>query len=451
MTPERPHYHFTPPTGWLNDPNGLIYDDGEYHLFYQWCKDVQADNLFMEWGHAVSADLVQWEHLPVALTYDELGAIWSGSAVKDAANACGLFANGGGLVAVFTHHNKDKAERQSIATSADRGRTWTKFAGNPVLGTDADRSFRDPKVFWHEPIGRWIMVVGVQHRLYASTNLRAWTPLGELPFRSECPDLFPVPFEHGGGSKWLLSLGGRSYVLGNFDGQSFTPETPALPVDEGMDFYATQSWDNVPDGRRVWIGWINNWKYASKLPDFGAQGFMSLPRTLELREIPGAGTRMVQKPVAELAALRGAPLRPAPAELPGVRLKAYELEAELRPAAGDRCGFSVRASADGRQETRIGYDAATGTIFIDRERAGHELLKGRMSSPLPLRDGRVKLRAFVDTLSVELFFNDGEAALTAHLMPGADDLGLAWFSDSGGSSCSALTVWPLKSGARQTV
>lgn len=443
MIPERPHYHFSPPTGWLNDPNGLIYFDGEYHMFYQWCANVKVDSLYMEWGHAVSKDLVHWEHLPVALTFDELGSIWSGSAADDSANTSGLFKNGGGLVAIFTHHNKDNAERQSIAASSDRGRSWTKYAKNPVLGTDADRSFRDPKVFWHAQTRRWIMVVGVQHRLYASPNLREWSLLGELPFKSECPDLFPVPFEHGGESKWLLSLGGRHYVLGAFDGNAFKPETEAIPVDEGMDFYATQSWENVPSGRRIWVGWINNWKYASKLPDFGAQGFMSVPRMMELRELPGVGPRLVQKPVAEMALRRTKALCPSAAELPGIRLKAFELEAVIRPTTGERCGFKVRTSPDGSQETVIGYDAAEGIIFIDRDRSGHELLKGRMSSKVPLRDGQVKLRAFVDTLSVELFINDGEAAMSAHIMPDSASQGLGWFSENGDSAPEAVAIWPL--------
>lgn len=441
---ERPHFHFSPTKGWLNDPNGLIFHQGEYHLFYQWCEMLKVDTNYMCWAHAVSKDLVHWEHLPVSLEPDELGAIWSGSAVNDANNTSGLFEKGGGLVAIFTHHSRADAERQSLAFSSDLGRTWTKYAKNPVLGSDADRDFRDPKVFWHEPSRRWVMVVGVRHRLYASENLRDWTHLSDTGFKSECPDLFPIPLEGRSGSKWLLSLGGREYVIGDFDGRTFHAESPALPVEAGLDFYATQSWECVPDGRRVWIGWVNNWKYSRAVPDFGALGFMSVPRTLELRDIPGSGLRLVQKPVAELSSLRSQVQRPTAGELArGLKAGAFEIEAELTPSAGDRCGFAVRTSENGSQQTLVGYDQASGTIFIDRDRSGLAVTNGTMSAPLPLRGGRVKLHAYVDTLSVEVFFNDGEAVLSAQIYPDAGSQGLRWFSENGKSGVEDVSLWPL--------
>jgi fructan beta-fructosidase len=271
MDTYRPLYHFSPVSGWLNDPNGLIWHDGEYHMFYQWHPSVDVDVAGMCWHHAVSPDVVHWQHLDIALEPDSLGAIWSGSAAADTDNTSGLFQGAGGFVAVFTHHAPSNAERQSLAYSADRGRTWTRYPGNPVLGDDACRDFRDPKVFWHAPTQRWIMIVGVEHQLFASPNLRDWTLLGKPGFKSECPDLFPLAIEGTDEILWGLSLGGRQVVIGTFDGRTFTPQSERVEVDAAPDFYAAQSWENVPGGRRIWIGWLNNWQYAQKLPPFGAR------------------------------------------------------------------------------------------------------------------------------------------------------------------------------------
>jgi fructan beta-fructosidase len=440
--PYRPHYHAAPQDGWMNDPNGLVYYAGEYHLFYQWCRAIGFEVNTMSWAHAVSSDLVHWKHLPLALEHDEKGAIFSGSAVIDSRNSSGLFGKDGGMVAIFTHHARNDAERQSIAYSSDRGRTWTKYAKNPVLGDDSKRDFRDPKVFWHEPTQRWIMIVGCAHQLFSSENLRDWKGLGPTKFSSECPDLFPVPIEGESGSKWLLSLGGREYCLGEFDGTAFKSESGPIEVDGGPDFYASQSWDGVANGRRIWIGWLNNWKYCRQVPEFGARGFMSVPRDLFLRRSADGALKLVQRPVPELAGLRGKETKLAAAALKnGQKLfssDAFELEAAI-PNPSGRCGFKVRSSAS--QETRIGYDAAAGCAFIDRERSGNPITAGRFQVPLKARNGKISLRIFVDSTSVEAFFNDGEAVISTLIYPDKET-GTEWFSENG-TAPEQAAWWPL--------
>lgn len=444
MSRYRPQYHFSAPAGWMNDPNGLVWHDGEYHLFYQWHPRVEVDGNRMYWHHAVSEDLVHWRHLDVALEPDALGSIWSGSAVVDAANTSGLFAGSGGMVAVFTHHAPaNSAERQSLATSDDRGRTWTKYAANPVLGDDTCRDFRDPKVFWHEPTRRWVMIVGVQQQLFASTNLRDWTRLGPTGFSSECPDLFGLSVEGTGETKWLLSLGGTDYVVGTFDGRAFQAESPALKVDAGPDFYAAQSWDNAPAGRRIWIGWLNHWRYAKQVPDFGARGILTIPRQLSLRRMADGQLRLVQRPVVELESLRG-PAGRIDSPPPGKKLAhgdRLEILARFTPAAGDCCGLKVLASKT--QETLIGYDSREGCAFLDREQSGLPVTAGRFTAPLAPRDEAVEMRIYIDRCCVEVFLNNGEAVITSQVYPDAGSTAVEWFSDNGKSNLEAMTVYPL--------
>jgi len=294
---DRPLVHFTAPSGWINDPNGLVYFEGEYHLFYQYIPhrpDGGVGGSFSpHWGHAVSADLVQWSHLPIALYPDHLGAIYSGSVVVDWHDTSGLFGGRSGLVAIFTHHNASSAplgpEVQSIAWSADRGRTWTAYPDNPVIANPGVRDFRDPKVFWHVPTGRWVMVVtygGDRVRFYSSANLRDWSQTGEFGAGQgaqsatwECPDLFELPVDgdprH---TYWVLNVStyhaaavsdrvGMQYFVGDFDGVTFRNANPAglvLTTDQGCDNYAAVTWSDVPanDGRRVMIGWMSDWAYA---------------------------------------------------------------------------------------------------------------------------------------------------------------------------------------------
>ncbi|MEX0609518.1 MAG: glycoside hydrolase family 32 protein, partial [Balneolaceae bacterium] len=304
----RPQFHFTPENNWMNDPNGLVYYDGEYHLFYQY-NPFGNQWGHMSWGHAVSEDLVHWEHLPVALKEENNIMIFSGSAVIDHKNSSGLGTlNNPPMVAIYTGNHTDKRlQDQRIAYSLDKGRTWAKFEGNPVIDENMG-VFRDPKVMWYEPRQKWIQSVaaGDRIKIYSSDNLIDWdfeSDFGPNVTATngvwECPDLFYIKTEDGDG-KWVMIVshgggindgpnGGSStqYYIGDFDGHSFTPEHQnILWLDFGIDNYAGITWSNIPeeDGRRIHIGWMGNWYYASSIPEYGWRGSMTFPREVTLQK-----------------------------------------------------------------------------------------------------------------------------------------------------------------------
>jgi fructan beta-fructosidase len=466
----RPAIHFTPESGWLNDPNGLVYYAGEYHLFYQYVPDIGGAGAAKSWGHAVSTDLVAWEHLPVALVLDELGAIWSGSAVVDPHDSSGFFDGGSGLVALFTHW-RDGVQAQSLAYSRDRGRTWTKYEGNPVIAAPELRVFRDPKVCWHAPTGRWVMVVtiGQSVRFYASPDLRAWRATGEFGAGHgsqggvwECPDLFPLPIEGADGAeRWVLlvSLNGpegswMEYFVGDFDGETFESAHPAgtvLPFDRGRDYYAAISWSDVPpeDGRRLTIGWMSNWRYARDLPTTPWRGALTVPRALALRQTP-AGPRIVQRPVAELRRLRGPVQRrsaqrlvpDAPLALPPPDA-ALELLLTVVPGASGAFRLAIGAGAD--SGIVVGYDAGVGQVSIERGAPPSlATFGGRRAVPLALVDGALALHLFLDRCSLELFADDGAIALTELFLAPVDDLSLRLSAIGGAVESVSLEVYPLR-------
>lgn len=469
----RPTIHFTPEAGWLNDPNGLVYYAGEYHLFYQYVPDLGGAGAAKCWGHAVSADLVAWEQLPVALEPDELGAIWSGSAVVDTHDSSGFFAGGSGLVALFTHW-RDGVQAQSLAYSRDRGRTWTKYADNPVIAGPELRVFRDPKVSWHAPSGRWMMVVtiGQQVRFYASSDLREWCATGEFGAGHgsqagvwECPDLFPLPVEGADGAeRWVLlvSLNGpegswMEYFVGDFDGATFSSADPAgtvLPFDWGRDYYAAISWSDVPpeDGRRLTIGWMSNWRYAQALPTSPWRGALTLPRALALRQMPD-GPRLVQRPVAELGGLRG-PVRRWDAQrlIPGVplALPAVETALELLLTLGPGATGTFRVTIGASEESGIilDYDAGAGKLFVERgATAGPAAFSGRRAVPLAFDGGTLTLHLFLDRCSLELFADDGALALTELFMTPDDDISVTLAAVGGAVELLSLEVYPLRGNA----
>src|SRR4051812_31331668 len=299
--PFRPQFHFTPQRNWMNDPNGLVFFDGEYHLFHQYNPEGDTWG-HMSWGHAVSPDLVRWEHLPVALKEEDGVMIFSGSAVVDRDNTSG-FGTGGKppLVAIYTGHGKGK-QTQNIAWSSDRGRTWTKFEGNPVIDINS-AEFRDPKVFWHAPTKKWVMVVSRPDQrkvlFFGSKDLKKWEQVGEFGPQGEvrgiweCPDLFELPIEGDpqNQTRWVLVVNinggtpaggsGCQYFVGTFDGKTFTnanPKETVLWADYGADFYAAQSWSDLPRGRkRTWIAWMSNWQYANQEPTSPWRTAMTVP------------------------------------------------------------------------------------------------------------------------------------------------------------------------------
>ncbi|WP_372630182.1 PfkB family carbohydrate kinase [Cohnella sp.] len=495
----RPQFHFSPSSGWLNDPNGLVYFEGEYHLFYQHYPDKNVWGP-MHWGHAVSQDLVRWEHLPIAMSPDRNGMIFSGSAVVDWNDASGFFDGGHGLVAIFTHadtypgtvYNEDNAyvidgkrvaerprQRQSLAFSKDKGRTWTMFEGNPVLADVEITDFRDPKVIWHDAGKQWVMVLvaGDHVRFYASVNLRDWTYTGEFGAGEgshagvwECPDLFELSVDgETGNAKWVLLVsigdnptypeGSRTqYFIGHFDGRTFTSDLEPeeiLWMDCGRDNYAGVTWSDVPekDGRRLLIGWMSNWKYANQTPTAEWRSAMTIPRSLFLTRT-AEGIRLVSMPIEELGELRGEPVSlPSGTVVSGERAlsglsgNCYEIEVEFAWEE-DTAEFGLKVCLSDREETVIGYETASGFLYIDRTRSGesrfHEAFPCKHGAVVQSAGNRLKLRVFVDQSSVEVFAEDGLLVLTDLIFPDPSSNGVSLYSKGGDVQVSAF-VYPLKS------
>lgn len=486
--PFRPQFHFTPPRNWMNDPNGLVFYEGEYHLFFQY-NPFGIRWGHMTWGHAVSRDLVTWQHLPPAIP--ETGGVmaFSGSAVVDRENTSGLGRGGEPpLVAIYTGYREaEKIQAQHLAYSLDRGRTWNIYAGNPVL----DRSladFRDPKVFRHEPTSAWVMVVALSadHKVqfYRSVDLKRWELAGEFgPAGSseglwECPDLFPLAIDGDPEQqKWVLEVdlgdnavaggSGGQYFIGDFDGYRFVAQElgasrwpgpgPAQWVDYGADFYAPITWSGLPpeDGRQIWIGWMNNWRYAQEIPTHPWRSAQSLPRSLHLSRVDD-GLRLIQRPVVELRRLRARALALEPRALedetvslsqPGFDGRAVEIESEFEPGTAAEFGLRVRVGSD--QQTVIGYDVSRMVLFVDRTRAGrsdfHPRFAGRHEGPLPPQGGKIRLHVFVDWSSVEVFGNDGMTVITDQIFPDASSQGLEVYARGGGVQLSQLRLWRLES------
>ena len=301
----RPQFHFTPKTNWTNDPNGLIHYKGEFHLFFQH-NPFGIDWGNMTWGHAVSTDLVHWKQLPHAIHPDGLGTIFSGSGVVDWKNTGGFQTGDESVLVNFytsagSHAPKEVPFTQSIAYSNDRGRSWTKYEGNPVI-EHIERDNRDPKVIWHEPTQKWVMALYLDqndYALFGSTNLKEWTRLSDLQIPdTECPDIFELPVDGDpDNTKWVFWGAAGKYYVGNFDGTTFIPEGDAQRADHGANFYAAQTWSDVPesDGRRTQIAWMS----GSKPPDMPFNQQMSFPCELTLRTT-SEGIRLHREPVAEI-------------------------------------------------------------------------------------------------------------------------------------------------------
>lgn len=472
--PRRPLFHYSVPVGWMNDPNGMLYHAGEYHLFYQHYPD---DIVWgpMHWGHAVSSDLRRWRDLPIALAPDAQGAIFSGSAVVDHHGTAGFGA--GAMVAIFTQERPGR-QAQSLAYSHDRGRSWTMYAANPVLPPPAGvHDFRDPRVFWHDDgagAGHWVMLLAAGQAIwiYTSPDLKRWAQTDTVGGRGaaggvwECPDLLELPVDGGPATRWALIVSvaqgapaggsGQQYFVGDFDGARFTPDEPPDVVrwaDYGADFYAAQSWNAAPAGRRLWLAWMSNWEYARQTPASTWRGMMSAPRELALVR-DADGTRLAQRPAAELEALRRplgawADLALAPGANPIADLQAETIELAARFAVDDtttaaRFGLRVRVGAG--EQTSVGYDRARGALYFDRSRSGQappgfETPQVVIMAP---REGAVELRILVDRSSVEVFADGGRVCLTNQIFPGPASRGVEAFAEGGEVRLMGLEVWRLE-------
>jgi fructan beta-fructosidase len=461
----RPQFHFSPDSMWMNDPNGMVYYDGEYHLFYQYYPGGTVWGP-MHWGHAISTDLLHWEHLPIALYPDSLGYIFSGSAVIDWNNSSGLgSAKNPPMVAIFTHHNQRLAESgsdlfqyQSIAYSLDRGRSWTKYAGNPVLQNPGIRDFRDPKVSWYEAGQKWIMVLAAHDRVifYSSPDLINWTFESDFGENAgahggvwECPDLFPLEVE--GEKKWVLLVsinpGGPNdgsatqYFVGDFDGSVFhneNPVTDTLWIDYGKDNYAGVTWSDIPekDGRRLFMGWMSNWQYANKVPTEKWRGAMTLPRELRL-EKDRNGFRLCSVPVAEVKKLRRERLKldqgmqqrhdigPALGdELPLLEVDlVFEYEPVEAKSPETAVEFGIYLESNRHEQFTMGFNTYSKQVFFTRMPISGQYdfsndFTGMHTAPYHIsEDGIIRFHAFIDLASVELFVDEGALAITEICFP----------------------------------
>lgn len=475
----RPAWHFTPRAHWMNDPNGLVFHQGTYHLFFQ--HHPHGDTWGpMHWGHATSTDLLRWQEQPIALKPDALGMIFSGSAVLDAGRRSGLGPEGSQpLVAVFTHHDPvaDQAGRtdrqhQSLAYSVDGGRTWTTYAGNPVLRNPGAKDFRDPKVRWLPEQRRWTMALacGDHIRFYGSTDLRNWTEdsrfgagIGAHGGVWECPDLLPLPGPDGR-VHWLLLVsltpggpnGGSAtqYFIGQFDGRRFTPHDERIRwLDFGPDDYAGVTWAEVDD-RALFIGWMSNWQYADKVPTAPWRSAMTMPRELLLR--PAAdGLRVASVPAREVQTL-GLPPSLQRSGAAVVADAPLLLSAGLAGANGRFMlslstaalrGFTLVLANAAGDALQIGFDAQAGQWWIDRSRSGdvgfHPAFAQRAVAPRLAAGAAADLQLWFDSTSVEAFADGGLSVLTVLFFPRApwDRLALA---SSDGLVLENVTIRPLR-------
>ena len=429
----RPQIHYTPARNWMNDPNGLVWDNGTWHMFYQY-NPQGNDWGNMSWGHATSTDLIHWTEQPVAMRRNELGDIFSGSAVIDKDNTAGFGA--GAMVAIYT--SSGERQQQSIAYSTDGGKTFTQYAGNPVIANRDRNDFRDPKVFWHAESKRWIMALALGWEFgvefWGSTDLKNWTYLSTFKTDTrrsnigqwECPDLLRMTYK--GADKWVLIVSnnpggpviggsGTEYFVGDFDGTTFTADALDYPLwlDYGSDNYAGVTWSNAPDGRTVLIGWMNNWLYCGAVPASPWRSAMTLPRELTLTEAGGQPV-LANKVVAEIEQIAGE-WQSAAGTI--AARSAYELKVTVGIAENSE----LRLSNGAGQHLDITVNAATRSLIIHRTGdTGASSFHGLYSipsiiAPVNSDSDEVELHIFVDQSSVELFTADGTTAATVVVFP----------------------------------
>lgn len=484
----RPQIHFTPAEHWMNDPNGMVYYEGEYHLFYQHYPEASVWGP-MHWGHAISKDLVHWEHQPIALYPDSLGYIFSGSAVVDWKNTSGFGTPGNPpLVAFFTYHNPDieqakeiEVESQGVAYSTDKGRTWTKYEHNPVVKNPGIRDFRDPKVFWHEASGKWVMALasGQVIRLYNSPDCINWaymsefgTGVGSHDGVWECPDLIPLKVKGTDETKWVLIVninpggpaGGSAtqYFVGDFDGKTFTSrQEKTLWMDHGRDNYAGVTWSDAPDGRQILIGWMNNWQYAGEKPCEKWSGAATFPRELGLDKVQDLYL-LTSEPVKELENLKAKIVQldavkvdksfiisdkidfaKAPVEL---KLK-FDQEHNTQISFASRYGVRLK-NAKGEYIT-IGYDNLEKFFYVDRTNAVGEVFSDKFAGthavPYIVNTPEIEWTLLVDVASVEFFTAGGRIVITDVFYPSEPFDVIEVFTTNGQMDLTGGSVTELKS------
>lgn len=469
----RPVYHHTPAYGWMNDPNGMFYKDGLYHLYFQYNPygSVWGN---MHWGHSTSTDLMHWKFEGCAIVPDAWGAIFSGSCVVDHENTAGF-----GKEAVVAFYTSAKStpwgdiQMQSMAYSLDNGKTFTKYEGNPIL-TSSEKDFRDPKVFWYAPGKHWVMILAVgQHmEIYSSVNLKEWKKGSEFGAMQgahggvwECPDLVEIPVEGTREKKWVLicnlnpggPFGGSAaqYFVGSFDGKKFVNESPTQTkwMDWGKDNYATVTWNNAPDGRCIALGWMSNWQYANNVPTRQYRSANTLARDLTLyRE--GQELYLKSTPSVEVKKARGKKV-----SIPSFKVSekheivnlfeekqgAYEVEIVIQNAGASKIDFCLLN--DKGEKVSMYYDLNRKQFVMDRSESGtvdfSKDFPAVTVAPVNV-DKELTLRLFVDRSSIEAFGEDGKFVMTNLVFPSQPYVKMCFEADKNGYAVKALNVYKLQ-------
>lgn len=468
----RPVYHHTPAYGWMNDPNGMFYKDGVYHLYFQYNPygSVWGN---MHWGHSTSTDLMHWKFEGCAIVPDAWGAIFSGSCVVDHENTAGF-----GKEAVVAFYTSAKStpwgdiQMQSMAYSLDNGKTFTKYEGNPIL-TSSEKDFRDPKVFWYAPGKHWVMILAVgQHmEIYSSVNLKEWKKESEFGAMQgahggvwECPDLVEIPVEGTREKKWVLicnlnpggPFGGSAaqYFVGSFDGKKFVNESPTQTkwMDWGKDNYATVTWNNAPDGRCIALGWMSNWQYANNVPTRQYRSANTLARDLSLYRL-GAELYLKSTPSKETKKARGEKVSISSFKVSGkheVTLfndgqGAYEIEMVIQNAGASKIGLALLNEKG--EKVDMYYDLNRKQFVMDRSESG--IVDFSRDFPAvtvaPVNaDKELTLRLFVDCSSVEAFGEDGKFVMTNLVFPSVPYGKMSFEADKNGYAVKSLNVYKLQ-------
>ncbi len=475
-TKYRPLFHHSPLNGWMNDPNGMFYKDGKWHLYYQ-RNPYGSKWQNMTWGHSVSSDLINWEHLPDAIRPDGLGSIFSGSCVIDHNNTAGY--GNDAVIALYT--SAGTSQMQSMAASNDGGSTFEVFGGNPVLTLESEA--RDPNMFWNDETGEWNLTLAhaLDHEMlfFTSPDLKSWTlqsafgkGIGAQGGVWEGPDLFELPVDGSDEKKWVLlcnlnpggPFGGSAtqYFIGDWDGKTFTADTDAdgaIPtkwLDYGKDHYATVSWSNAPQGRRTVIGWMSNWQYAADVPTVQFRSANTLPREIGLFSGSDGQIYASSVPSPELEAIRGrlavnrrnasVGAKPSHFALPSENSGVCEILLNINAQKADKVDITLSNKA-GDKVTMI-YDTAAHTLSFDRTKSGvvdfSDSFPAVTVAPTFETDGSIKLRLYIDRSSIELFGNDGRFAMTNLVFPNMPYDSMSVSATGGKVKITDLKIYSLK-------
>jgi len=472
----RPAFHHTPLYGWMNDPNGMVYKDGVWHLYYQ-CNPYGSKWQNMTWGHSTSRDLVTWQHHPAAIEPNGLGTVFSGSCALDPMNTAGFGSDN--IIALYT--SAGASQIQSLAHSNDGGETFEIYPGNPVITLESEA--RDPNMFWNKDTHEWNLLLAhaLDHEMlvFTSPDLKRWTlessfgkGLGSQDGVWECPDMFPLAVDGSGEMKWMLicninpggPFGGSAtqYFIGDFDGKTFTPDTdlqgnvPTKWMDFGKDHYATVSWSDAPDGRRTVIGWMSNWQYAAEVPTTQFRSANTLPREVGLFKASDGQIYASSAPSPEVNALRGnvaltkqsvnvkekTRMYPLPTENGGI------CEIDLTVAPQKASAITLTLSNAKGENVVMTYNPKKSEFSFDRRNSGltdfSQDFPAVTTAPTFNDGGKLSLRIFIDRSSIEVFGNGGKFAMTNLVFPTQPYTTMSVNATDANARIENLTIYPLK-------